>query len=97
MDEFLNRGEKTTEYDFVYSLLDSTVSEFHLNIKLNNELQCLDLCIKSLMYLYHSRPLLTIHTTALICSFITLNIVTVVYLEFHKHCSSAENPCQICS
>lgn len=51
MDEFLNRGEKTTEYDFVYSLFDSTVSEFHLNIKLNNELQCLALCIKSLMYL----------------------------------------------
>lgn len=43
MDEFLNRGEKTTEYDFVYSLLDSTASECHLNIKLNNELQCLDL------------------------------------------------------
>lgn len=43
MDEFLNRGEKTTEYDFVYRLLDSTVSECHLNIKLNNELQCLDL------------------------------------------------------
>lgn len=35
---------------FVYSLLDLTVSEFHLNIKLNNELQCLDLCIKRLMY-----------------------------------------------